>query len=203
MNTNRWDRFYIEDPRVLTAPPSLSISHAVSLFKRHRCKTILDLGCGIGRDTRPLVSAGFHVTASDLSFSALSIAQAKFQPNILAIQGDSCSLPFLPESFDGVYCFGLLHEFLMPRARKQVIVTISEIHRILIPGGLAFITVLSGHPAKGLPYVRLFTRNMLSFNGLGLNIVKSNNFNDIGCTGSKNYRIWQTVYKKPKHKSPR
>jgi hypothetical protein len=63
-------------------------------------------------------------------------------------------------------------------------------------------TVLSGNPLKELPHVRLFNRNMLVFNRIGLNAIKLSQLYDIGYTWSKDCRIWQAFYSMTKRKSP-
>jgi hypothetical protein len=43
----RWQQFYLEDERVLAAPPSLCAQAAVQLFQGEGERTVLDLACGV------------------------------------------------------------------------------------------------------------------------------------------------------------
>ena len=58
----RWQKFYIEDERVRNAPPTLCSVHAAQIFSRNQKRKILDLGCGIGRDSYYFMDMGFDFT---------------------------------------------------------------------------------------------------------------------------------------------
>jgi hypothetical protein len=62
--------------------------------------------------------------------------------------------------FDGIYCFGLLHEFVSESAKADVRMTMDEIGRVLRPSGTAIVTTVAGDPEKGLPQVQNFSEAM-------------------------------------------
>ena len=70
---------------------------------------VLDAGCGAGRFTEIALAAGAEVVAIDLS-NAVDACWANFRnhPRLHVLQADLYALPFAPESFDRVYCFGVL-----------------------------------------------------------------------------------------------
>jgi SAM-dependent methyltransferase len=72
-------------------------------------KRVLDIGCGAGRFTEIALDSGAFVVALDYS-SAVDACWANHgsYPSLNVIQGDIYHLPFAPDSFDFVYCLGVL-----------------------------------------------------------------------------------------------
>jgi len=99
---------------------------------------VLDAGCGEGRMLRLLAEKGYQVVGMDLSRESLLRAQ-KQNPNAPLVLSDLESLPFSPESFDGVIS-GEVLEHLEDDERA-----VQEFHRVLKKGGIAIITV-PAHP---------------------------------------------------------
>ena len=101
--------------------------------------SILDLGCGSGRDLRLFASEGFIAIGVDYSYPLLNLSQQRAgQPVVL---GDLVSLPFADQSFDATWAIGsLLHvePVQLPKALK-------EIRRVLKPDGFLFSSMKRGH----------------------------------------------------------
>jgi 2-polyprenyl-3-methyl-5-hydroxy-6-metoxy-1,4-benzoquinol methylase len=93
-------------------------------------KRVLDTGCGAGRFTEIALDAGAFVVALDYS-SAVDACWANHgsSPNLNVIQGDICHLPFVPESFDFVYCLGVLQH--TPNVKESFMALTKQ----LCPGG--------------------------------------------------------------------
>jgi SAM-dependent methyltransferase len=74
-----------------------------------RGKYVLDVGCGAGRFAEIALSSDAKLVALDYS-SAVDALKANHgsNPNLEIVQGDIYCLPFKAESFDFVYCFGVL-----------------------------------------------------------------------------------------------
>jgi ubiquinone/menaquinone biosynthesis C-methylase UbiE len=101
-----------------------------------RGRTLLEIGCGIGVDSIQLAGRGFDVTAVDLTENALDVARQFAARRGAAIQfrlGNAERLDFRDGSFDIVYSFGVLHH--TPDIERSV----SEVHRVLRPGGIAYV----------------------------------------------------------------
>lgn len=108
------------------------ISEAVALEDAH---AVLDLACGSGIYTRPFarrmnqgIAVGLDLSIPMLDYASTT-AREKGIENLLWIHGDGHELPFFENQFEVVNCSGALHVFAdLPKA-------LSEIHRVLIPGG--------------------------------------------------------------------
>jgi SAM-dependent methyltransferase len=122
---------------------------------------VLDLGCGGGRDTRLFAGLGRRVVAADLSMAMLRHARQRSQPDdgtVGHVRLDAVELPFPRDVFGGVWaCGSLLHvpSGDLPRA-------LSEMARILVPGGRAAMSMRAGEgegwrEGGGLPGPRWFT----------------------------------------------
>jgi S-adenosylmethionine-dependent methyltransferase len=110
---------------------------------------ILDAGGGPGRYALELCRAGYQVVLFDLSSGELALAQQKFKSESEAvqsrllecIQGDIRDLSWFDNcSFDAVLCLGgpLTH---IP-ARSDRLQAMTELARVIKPGGLAAISVV-------------------------------------------------------------
>lgn len=111
-----------------------------ALPDERRC-TVLELGCGQGRDAMRLASAGHTVYALDRSHVAMRYAECSAVndnvPLRLMTHDFSRKLPFQAESFDGVYAHLALHYF----DEKTTQNIIDEIFRVLKPAGALYFTV--------------------------------------------------------------
>ena len=96
----------------------------------------LEIGCGAGSATRPVLATfpKARVTALDLSASYLKVAQEHLREfeNVDFVQGDSTALEFKDGTFDVVYSVYLLHE--LPKEQREQVVR--EAYRVLKPGRL-------------------------------------------------------------------
>ena len=200
----RWDEWFSEDnlskdERILAAPPSKCAEKAAVAFLARGIRFILDLACGIGRDTFHLESRGLVVIGVDAAFNGLRVAQrTRSQRGAVSelVAADARHLPFKDGSLKGVYCFGLLHEFVGERSEEDVAEVMSEIARLLCDQGILVLTVVAGEPEAGLPHVQLFTRQMFEQATQGWQALEIEAYDDIGCTGRPNYHIWYGVFEK-------
>jgi ubiquinone/menaquinone biosynthesis C-methylase UbiE len=200
----RWDKWFTEDnltkdKRILAAPPSKSAENAARAFLATGKRSVLDLACGIGRDTFYLESRGLDVTAVDASINGLRVAQqvgAEQGAVATLVMADARHLPFRAGSFEGAYCFGLLHEFTAESQKEDVETVMSEVNRLLCAGGTLVLTVLGGEPEAGLPGVQLYTRQMFEEATDAFRAVEVKMYDDVGCTGRADYRVWYGVFEK-------
>ena len=103
--------------------------------------TILDAGCGTGAGTWYLAREGFSVTSLDGAPSALRTGKQRLEGEGLParpVQGDLIALPFRSGTFDAVTDIAAISQNRLAAIRS----ILSEIHRILKPGGRFFTMML-------------------------------------------------------------
>jgi 2-polyprenyl-3-methyl-5-hydroxy-6-metoxy-1,4-benzoquinol methylase len=95
--------------------------------------SILDIGCGDGSVTIPLLTPANRLTLLDLSDKMLAIARTKVPANLLDrvkfVNENVIEAPLTPQSFDLIVCVGVLAHVDSPEA------LISRICELLTPGG--------------------------------------------------------------------
>ncbi len=100
------------------------------LWKKLSESTILEVGAGAGRFTEVLLATGATVYSADLS-SAVEVNAESFPitGKHSVIQADVANLPFVPESFDVVFCLGVIQHTPSPER------TIERLAEQVKPGG--------------------------------------------------------------------
>jgi glycosyltransferase involved in cell wall biosynthesis/ubiquinone/menaquinone biosynthesis C-methylase UbiE len=107
-------------------------------FSGHVGEKVLEIGGGVGTDLLQFAKSGAQVTDIDMSGGHLALAKENLELNGYSgkfIHGDAENLPFDDGSFDLVYSNGVIHH--TPNTQRAV----SEIYRVLRPGGKAIIMV--------------------------------------------------------------
>lgn len=138
---DRWASVYDHDANPL---PALEMPHMREAVGDARDLTVLDLGCGTGRHTAWLASAGARVTAVDFSPGMLAEARRTAEgANVRFLLHDLHEpLPLSSGTFDLIVS-GLVLEHL-----RDVAGFFAEAHRLLRPSGRAVVSAM--HPAMFL-----------------------------------------------------
>ena len=105
-------------------------------FPRWRDSDVLEVGCGLGTDAINFARRGARYTGVDLTEASVDLVRRRFE--LEGLDGDvrvadAELLPFAEGSFDLVYSHGVLHH--TPDTQRAI----SEVHRVLKPGGTAMI----------------------------------------------------------------
>ncbi len=114
-------------------------------------KTVLDVGCGEGRNLVYLARAGYDVYGYDKDATALQMLKyvlkgiAPLFDERKLIEGDAVSLPLPTSYFDFVISSAVLH---FCSSTQSFLQQVAELHRVLASGGILFIRMTSN---IGLP----------------------------------------------------
>ena len=111
-------------------------------WKREGRRSVLDLGCGLGRHSILFAKGGFKTTAVDVSDEALSFLKkySKEQgTDILVRKADMLLLPFADNAFDCVFA---MHSAGHTDS-KGMKTLMEELRRVLKPDGSVFMTLCS------------------------------------------------------------
>lgn len=104
--------------------------------------TILDLGCGHGRDLEYFLEKGFDVIGIDNSSELLGIAKKRV-PSSKFIEMDIRDIDSIDLKFDGIWANAILHHLHIEDIEKVCI----DISNRLNPSGILFLSVKSRIPS--------------------------------------------------------
>jgi ubiquinone/menaquinone biosynthesis C-methylase UbiE len=104
---------------------------------------ILDFGCGAGDLSARLAQQDCRVTGTDISAAMLNVARQRSPGTFIQLDSVNPVLPFAAGSFDGCIASSVLEYVPQPQ------VTLTEIARVLKPGGYFVMTVPDPeHPVR-------------------------------------------------------
>jgi ubiquinone/menaquinone biosynthesis C-methylase UbiE len=141
-----------------------------------RTKKVLEIGTGVATDARNIIARGGDYAGINLDAGSTELSNRALQlfglPGTV-LQASATDMPFADDSFDAVYCFGVLMH--IPEVGKAV----SEIIRVLKPGGTLLVMVYNrssfNYHVEIMFLRKLFLRLLLIpgvinvFGALGLN----------------------------------
>jgi ubiquinone/menaquinone biosynthesis C-methylase UbiE len=108
------------------------------LFKEHRCRSVIDIGCGTGNHALRLSKLGYEVLGVDISRTMLKIAKEKGkEAKVKFMQGDMRKLREIISKgnrFDAAICLGQAFSSLI--TNRDVDAFFSGLHKILRQNGL-------------------------------------------------------------------
>lgn len=115
----------------------------LNAFRTNDVRSILEIGAGPGRDSLFFQEQGFNMMTVDLSEEMVRLCKQK---GLRAQVMDFYDLDFADRSFDAVYAMNcLLH---VPKAQLPGVLT--EIKRVLKPGGLFYLGLYGGLDKDGI-----------------------------------------------------
>lgn len=116
-------------------------------------RRVLEIGLGFGTVGQILAERGAHYHGADIAAGPVAMLRDRLRwlgrPDEDAIvQASALDLPWADETFDVVVSIGCLHHTGdLPGA-------LSEVHRVLVPGGTAFVMLYNAHSFRQLVVAR-------------------------------------------------
>ena len=116
--------------------PTLIVMETIHKFNIRQDQTILELGCGEGRDAHPLLNQGHSLLATVISSAAIGYAQKKWPEFASHFSVLDCIDCEMEEKYDFIYAIAVIHMLVEDSDRDRFYTFIQE-H--LNPNGIALI----------------------------------------------------------------
>lgn len=133
-----WNRIFADvPPEWRTAPPSRAMVDCTAFLSTAGVRTVLDLGCGIGRWSIHLARSGFEVSASDFAERGVTYARSWAGEAGLKVRLRCCAITddaFPGEMFDAVVAALVLDNV----TREEMSAAVLRIRAALRPSGVLF-----------------------------------------------------------------
>jgi ubiquinone/menaquinone biosynthesis C-methylase UbiE len=161
--------------------------------------SILDVGCGSGRDAKIFCDHGFTVTGVDLSGKLLEIAKKNI-PTAIFLKEDLRDLHFPSNSFDGIWaCTSLIHI-----KHVEIERVLRTFYTFLKPNGIIGIVMKAGSgerftSSRSLPsekryfsfYSKSFLKSIIA--NVGFRITEMHTYNEKDCYEEVLKNKWKIV----------
>jgi cyclopropane fatty-acyl-phospholipid synthase-like methyltransferase len=129
-----WDARYAQGLAYGSEPTSVA-HRLVKVFRAHGVRTVLEAGCGSGRDALHYAREGFEVTGTEISENALRWARERARAEGLRVtwlRDDLAETTLPADSFDATVAIHLIH--LHTKAVRRTLV--NQLWRLTRDGGL-------------------------------------------------------------------
>jgi SAM-dependent methyltransferase len=106
------------------------LDNVIAELQGRRVQTVVDVGCGDGRNVAALIDAGLTCLGVDISPTGLARARRAVRQRGFLVRADATNMPLVTGSVDAVTCFDVFGQVEDPGA------LIAEAGRVLAAGGL-------------------------------------------------------------------
>ena len=136
---DRYRQVHAENLQWFAEVPSKIVAEVIGRFGILHSSPILEIGCGEGRDARPLLKQGFHLLATDISPTAITYCQKLDPEHAGHYSVLDCVSGQTNKRFDFIYAVAVLHMLVNDDDRTAFYRFIRE-H--LTPNGIALICTM-------------------------------------------------------------
>lgn len=134
-----WETNFQSKQMMWGEEPTLSALFARDYFLKQNVKDVLIPGIGYGRNAKPFLNVGMAVTGIEISQTAIGLAKHKMGLDITIHQGSVSDMPFDDQTYDGIFCYALIH--LLEESQREKL--IKDCYTQLAPGGCMIFTAIS------------------------------------------------------------
>ncbi|EPR67362.1 class I SAM-dependent methyltransferase [Cyclobacterium qasimii] len=207
--TEFWEESFRDKQSMWGFTPADAALDTVKLFKEHGLHNVLVPGFGYGRNAKVFTDHGFEVTGIEISETAIAIAKKEYGSQIKVHHGSVSEMPFDNETYDGIFCYALIH-LLEEKDRAKLI---ADCYKQLSENGYMVFVVISTEDnaygkGKAISKDRFLTRHGVELFFYNLDSV-NNEFGRYGLidsmaiqepakniTDKPSQKFWQIVCKK-------
>ena len=134
-----WDQIFSDVPTEWkTHPPTEHMEDCCAFFELMGIKSVLDIGCGIGRWSTYLANEGFDLCAYDFSIEAINYAKkwaTEEQLNIQYMCSELSRDPFPKQKFDAILAAMVFHNVV----KNELDICLEIIDKKLEDGAILYI----------------------------------------------------------------
>lgn len=116
--------------------PTPIVLEIIQKFNITQKDTILELGCGEGRDAKPLLELGYNILATDISKEAISYCQNLYKEHSNSFKVLDCLSDQLSSTYRFIYAVAVIHMLVLDSDRQKFY---QFIYKHLENNGLALI----------------------------------------------------------------
>ena len=110
---DRYKQVHNASLRWFSSEPSPIVSQVMEEYGIAQSDTILEIGCGEGRDAGYLLSRGYDVLATDISREAILFCQQTYPDYAKQFQMLNCIAGQLDQQFDFIYAVAVVHMLVL------------------------------------------------------------------------------------------
>lgn len=104
-----WEESFKEKQEMWGFEPSKSTVITNEIFLKNGIKDNLVLGIGYGRNAQLFITNKMKVTGIEISETAITLAHKHLGNGIKIHHGSITEMPYDDETYDGIYCYAVLH----------------------------------------------------------------------------------------------
>jgi SAM-dependent methyltransferase len=134
-----WESMFKEEKTTWGYEPSDSAILSKDFFLEKDAKDICIPVIGYGRNAKVFCENGFNVTGIEISKTAIDLAKAENGLNIKIHKGSVTEMPFDTKTYDGIFCYALIHLLNLNERKKFLKDCFSQ----LKPNGHMIFTIVS------------------------------------------------------------
>lgn len=99
--------------------PTPIVFETIKKYGINQKDKILELGCGEGRDAKPLLEQGYHLLAADISKEAISYCQNLYKEYSDSFKVLDCLSDKLSDTYRFIYAIAVIHMLVLDKDRQK------------------------------------------------------------------------------------
>ncbi|WP_430426488.1 class I SAM-dependent methyltransferase [Maribacter litoralis] len=144
--TEFWENAFNNRQEMWGMTPTKSAQLATEIFIKNGIKIVLIPGIGYGRNAKPFLDNGIHVSGIEISKTAIELTHKHYGERLDIFNGSVTQMPFNDKKYEGIFCHALIH-LLGDQERKKLIQNCYD--QLIENGYMIFTAVTKQAPEYG------------------------------------------------------